>query len=441
MTRLAALVAALLAALAAGCGAGDPRAAAIAPAPALAAVAAPRTPRSYRDLGAPVAVDLRQDGLPPAAFSPDVTLAVLALQDPAGLAFFDVDRRVLVGQAALPPGYAHLGSHRFAPGGDLLAVVSRGPLDDDRVTARYDGRTGALRGVAEGDLRGVVVAQDKAYYVVINRAAGKIELHALTTPEPEPVAIALPKEFNDVVAANGVFVVGMESSVRALDAGGRELWSRPTPLGYGAVASAEASALLEQIDDVRVRVTDLGTGKERQTIAGARVYAASGAPTTTDPEAAPFVTSNTDGRFAIVDVGPAPRAPIVLGPPPRAFGVARSGRFATWVAPSGEVSLVDVAHGLVRVVGDVGAAPVAQVVVSGDGALVGLVAREPGRKPITRVLRGGRDELTLPDACAFVSDAAGAARLATCVVQLRFLSFLPTIVVEQPRTRTVRSST
>jgi hypothetical protein len=221
------------------------------------------------------------------------------------------------------------------------------------------------------------------------------------------------------VAANGVFVVGLEASVRALDAGGRELWSRPTPLGYQPAASVEASALLEQIDGGidgwPVRVTDLGTGKERRTIIGARVYAASGgAATTSDLEAAPFVTSNADGRFAILDVGPRARPPLVLGPSPRAFGVAPGARFAAWVAPNGDVSLVDVARRSFRAAGNVDVAPVTRVVVSGDGALVGVVVREPEREPMTRLLQDGRDEITLPGACDLVSDAAGAARVATC---------------------------
>lgn len=418
MTRVAGLVAASLAALTVGCGGGEPRAVVIVPAPVLvpAAVAAPRAPRSYRDLGAPMAIDQRQEGVGTAAFSPDGALAAITLGDPAGLGLFDVDRRARVGWAALPAGRTHLVDHGFAPGGDLLAVVSRSPLDSAVATARYDGRTGALRGVAEGDLRGFVVVNGAARYVVLNEAAGRIELRALSTPEPDPVVIPLPAGTDRVlVAVNGVLVLGTQASVHALDASGKEIWSRPTPLSNGIAASAEASALLEKIDGERVRVTDLRTGKERQTIAGARMYTATGGTlANTDLDAAPFVTSNVDGRFAIVGVGSAPRAPLVLGPPPRAFGVAPGGRFAVSVAPSGEVSLVDVARDLVRVVGDVGAAPVPQVSVSGDGALVGLVAREPGRDPITRVLRGGREELTLPGACAFASDAAGAARLATC---------------------------
>lgn len=398
------------------CGSGRPPA--LTPAPQPAPTPAPPAPRTYCDLGAPVAVDQRHSGKPPESFSRDATLAAFALEDPAGIALFDLDRHVFVGRPRLPTGQGHLVTLHVAPGGDLLAHVSRDWIGTAPATARYDGRTGALIGVAEGIFSGFVTVDGRAFYVVVDEAAHTVGLRALAPGVADLPALPLPVDLRGmVVAQSGVLVLGTETSARAIDAHGRELWSRSSPLGYAAEASVQAGALLEQ-DHGRVHIIDLATGKERRTVAGGRIHAA------------PIVTSDADGRFAIVDAGPAARAPLVLGPRPRAFGVAPGARFAAWVAPDGTVSVADVAGGTIRRIGDVSALPVNKVILSGDGELCGAVAPPTGptalewrdgharftppTAPTTRVWRDGRELFTVRATCSFVFDATGAARVVTC---------------------------
>ena len=288
-----------------------------------------------------------------AVFSPDGRRAASVDAAPHGVSFFDVDRRTFVGHAAPPVDRPYASTPVFAPNGDVLVTVMASMLAESRATARYDSRTGALESTWTGELRGVVTLDGALRAVILDPRAGQVELHALTTPEAPVIQIATPKEVRDVVVAQGLVVVSTLESIRAFDLRGREVWARAEGDATLNVAP-EASAIVRERGD-GVHVLDLATGKERRAVPGAKPVPEDGRPSfgNTAPEAAPFVVAKLAGKLALVDIGPAPRAPIVIGDEAQPIAIAPGARFAVTAAATGAVSLVDVARRSIEGIGSV----------------------------------------------------------------------------------------
>lgn len=200
-------------------------------------------------LGPPVPIDTRFTA-GHGVLSPD-GLILATIAEESGIAFYDVDRGIVVGRAPWPGAAGSVDEVRWF-GDDTLAVTT------SSVVATYDGRSGALRHVAAGLARGFVTTDRGPAFATIEGDAPprstRLTIRPLDAPSEALAAVTLPGSIEAVLDAGARgFVALMEEGAAAYDTAGALRWTVSQPVARlgidpgtrGVVWVATSSAVLD----------------------------------------------------------------------------------------------------------------------------------------------------------------------------------------------------
>jgi len=366
--------------------------------------------RSFEAHGPPVAVETRVPTSTAYELSPDGLILATFVAQGGGVAFYDVDRGIIVGRAPFPGAPTSLRYIEWV-GDDALAVAT-----DDAI-AIYDGRTGSLRGSARGSLRGFVSTdRGPAFASVDSEDPSKptqLTIHPFDAPAETLTSLTIQSPVLAVFdLGKGSFVVTTEAAAAAFDVRGKSLWSVSGNF-YSAAMNPETSALLWPKQG-ELHALDTSTGNERPAIKQARVVGREvRAPWFYQP-VAPIVIRVTNGAVEAVDLRKA-GSPIALGQSLKAHAVSAGSTHAVTGTNAGVISVVELATGATRPVGQV-PGDFYRLELTRGAVFVAAISLDQ-----TQVLRGDLPDgkphealFTLPGSCSLHTSASGALRLAEC---------------------------
>jgi hypothetical protein len=344
------------------------------------------------------------------ALSPDGLLLALFVAQGGGVAFYDVDRGIIVGRALLPRPPGELQFFEWA-GDDALVIAT-----DDTVLI-YDGRTGSLRGSVTGRVRGFIATDRGPAFATSETAAPskptQLTLHPLAAPTETLTSLTIPSPVRAVSdLGKGTFLVTTETAAAAFDVSGKSLWTVSGNFSQSAF-NPETGLLLWPVDG-ELHALDTATRNPRPALKGARVLGRGiRAPWFYQP-VAPIVTRDTSGVVEAVDMRK-PGSPIRLGQNLKAFAISAGSTHAAIGTKEGVISIVDLATGASRSIGRV-TDDFYRMELTRDARFVTTISLSR-----TQVLRGDSPDgkpnealFTLPRVCSLHTSESGELRLADC---------------------------